>query len=72
MNLNGILSTVKKIHQDELDELMDEYNGYDEELYLYCVIEKYENTYLLDFYYKNQYDEKVTSSLIIEYKDFKQ
>lgn len=71
MNLR-ILNTVRKLHEQEIDDLIDEYKGYEEDLYLYCEIEEpYDDIYVLEFYYKDQYDEKVTSSLIIEYKDFK-
>lgn len=71
MNLNNILNTVKKLHEIEIEDLMDEYEGYDEYLDLCCVIEEpYDDVYVLEFYYKDSNDEKVTESLIIEYKNY--
>jgi hypothetical protein len=50
---------------------MDEYEGYEDYLDLCCIIEKpYDDIYLLEFYYKDSNDDKVTSSLIIEYKNY--
>jgi|31_taG_2_1085359.scaffolds.fasta_scaffold13964_6 hypothetical protein len=71
MSLKKILNIVKKLHEQEIDDLMDEYEGYEDYLDLCCIIEKpYDDIYLLEFYYKDSNDDKVTSSLIIEYKNY--
>jgi hypothetical protein len=67
MKLKEALKVVRKMHEDAIDDLMDSYEGYEEELYLYVYSEDLDDGYLFEFFYKDQYDKKVTDSLYIKY-----
>ena len=67
MKLKEALKVVRKMHEEAIDDLMDSYEGYEEELYLYVYSEDLDDGYLFEFFYKDQYDEKVTDSLFIKY-----
>jgi hypothetical protein len=67
MKLNEALKIVQRMHEDAIDDLMDTYEGYEEELYLYVYTDKVDNGYIFEFFYKDQYEQVVTDSIFIKY-----
>lgn len=67
MKLNEALKVVRRLHEEAIDDLMDSYEGYEDELYLYVYTDEIESGYVFEFFYKDQYENKVTDSLFIKY-----
>ena len=67
MKLKEALKVVRKMHEEAIDDLMDSYEGYEDELYLYVYTDEIESGYIFEFFYKDQYENKVTDSLFIKY-----